>query len=104
MIAKWLLELLLNFDKKFFKIRHSKSQFKGTLLSKFVICILEPQKIYFFPGIDNDHDSDLNSSIGRLSQEAFAKLQPRAKSSPKPSENDSHAHEANDVSFLERKT
>jgi len=54
-------------------------------------------------GIDNDHDSDLNSSIGRLSQEAFSKLQPRAKSSPKPSENDSHAHEANDVSFLERK-
>merc|ERR1719219_2082504 len=54
-------------------------------------------------GFDNEHDSDLNSSIGRLSQEAFAKLQPRAKSSPKPSENDSHAHEANEVSFLERK-
>jgi len=49
-------------------------------------------------GIENDHDSDLNSSIGRLSQEAFAKLQPRANSSPKPSENDS-----DEVSFLERK-
>merc|ERR1719219_1906995 len=49
-------------------------------------------------GMENDQDSDLNSSIGRLSQEAFAKLQPRANSSPKPSEN-----ESDEVSFLEKK-
>ena len=53
-------------------------------------------------GFENDHDSDLNSSIGKLSQEAFAKLQPRANSSPKPSENDSHIG-LDEVLFLEMK-
>ena len=52
-------------------------------------------------GDDDDQDS-LNSSFGRLSQEAFSKLRPRAESSPievkkEPPET------VHDVSFLEKK-
>lgn len=49
---------------------------------------------------DNDNDS-LNSSFGRLSQEAFAKLKPKAESSPLLSESSKATDD--DVSFLERK-
>ena len=53
-------------------------------------------------GDDFERES-LNSSFGRVSQEAFAKLQPRANSSPKPSENNESRDGDADVSFLERK-
>ena len=53
-------------------------------------------------GVDHDHDQDsLNSSFGRMSQEAFDKLRPRANSSPKPSEN--KVEEKEEISFLEKK-
>lgn len=56
-----------------------------------------------FENQDNDNES-LNSSFGRLSQEAFSKLQPRAKSSPKTSDDhESINSSSKDVSFLERK-
>ena len=50
---------------------------------------------------DDDHDS-FNSSIGRLSQEAFAKLQPKAESSPKEMSSMTPVKKE-DVSFLEKK-
>ena len=54
-----------------------------------------------------DHDQDdrdsLNSSFGRLSQEAFSKLRPKAESSPIEVKKEAVEREQHDVSFLERK-
>ncbi len=56
---------------------------------------------------NNDIDEQsLNSSFGRLSQEAFDKLKPQAKSSPKTSDDSresTHIKSEDEVSFLERK-
>ena len=52
-----------------------------------------------------DHEDDrdsLNSSFGRLSQEAFSKLRPKAESSPIEVKKEA-LDKVQDVSFLERK-
>ena len=85
-----------------------KQQHNGTFNSTIIARSPQPEfrskSARLGGGFENDHDSDLNSSIGKLSQEAFAKLQPRANSSPKPCENDNISiSQVSDVSFLERK-
>ena len=85
-----------------------KQQHNGTFNSTIIARSPQPEfrskSARLGGGFENDHDSDLNSSIGKLSQEAFAKLQPRANSSPKPCENDNLSiSQVSDVSFLERK-